>query len=119
MDRDYKRNGKRYMIDDQITNPEVIGVSLRDHDLLVELKTEMKGVRTDIKEIKDNSAERLNRLEDNKVDKKDFNDFKNHVERDYTTKESSRIPFLLAYGFSGLILTGFIGALVAFFIQSR
>ena len=31
-----------------------------DHDLLIELRTEMRGVRDDIKDLKDNTAGRLN-----------------------------------------------------------
>ncbi len=34
-----------------------------DRDLLVELRTEMRGVRNDIKELKDNTSQRLERLE--------------------------------------------------------
>lgn len=31
----------------------------RDHDLLIELKTEIKAIRQDIKELKDNTVSRL------------------------------------------------------------
>lgn len=34
-----------------------------DHDLLVELRTEFRGMRTDIKELKDGTAARLSSLE--------------------------------------------------------
>lgn len=46
-----------------------------DHDLLIELRTEMKGVRSDIKEFNDDTKERLASLQEKKLDKDEFNKF--------------------------------------------
>jgi hypothetical protein len=43
-----------------------------DHDLLIELRTEMQNIRNDIKELKDGTTSRIKNVEDGKVDKKDF-----------------------------------------------
>lgn len=42
-----------------------------DHDVLIELRTEMRGVRSDIKDLKEDSAHRISLLEDNKIDKRE------------------------------------------------
>jgi hypothetical protein len=47
--------------------------SADDHDLLIELRTRMEGLKTDIKDIKDGTTKRLTDLENNKVDKSEFN----------------------------------------------
>lgn len=44
-------------------NPRDIVEYQTDHDLLIELRTEMRGVREDIKDMKDNTSQRLNSLE--------------------------------------------------------
>jgi hypothetical protein len=46
-----------------------------DHDLLIELRTEMKGMRADIKTFSDDTKERLASLEAKKVDKDEFSKF--------------------------------------------
>jgi hypothetical protein len=45
-----------------------------DHDLLIELRTEMQGVRSDIKELRDGTATRLSILENDRVTQKEFAD---------------------------------------------
>lgn len=40
-----------------------------DRDLLIELKTQMAGVRDDIKDLKDNSSARIANIEQNSVSK--------------------------------------------------
>lgn len=54
-------------------NPEQLPIT-PDHDLLVELRTEMKGLRGDVKDLADDTKDRLTRLEEKKVDKDAFND---------------------------------------------
>lgn len=109
-------------------------INIRDHDLLVRLETKMEGVSKDIKEIKDNSAERLNRLEDGKVDKSEFKtycedhmkamntlvesvkankneseqsiaSFKKEVHEKYVTGDTFNPLKMLVYGFTAIILT--------------
>jgi hypothetical protein len=53
--------------------------SIQDHDLLIELRTEMQGVRSDLKEIKDGTALRLSKLEEDHVSRTDFNDHENRM----------------------------------------
>lgn len=43
-----------------------------DHDILITLVAEVRQARNEIKEIKDNSAARLNSVEENKADKTDL-----------------------------------------------
>lgn len=47
-----------------------------DHDLLIELHTIIKQVRTDIKELKDNLADRVSKLEMGKYPSTDFVQFR-------------------------------------------
>lgn len=92
--------------------------SLRDHDLLVKLDTKMDHLSGEIKEIKDNSAERLNRLEDGKVDKKDFDDAmkqKNIDHENFVSKEAhkslaDKVAFhqFIIISACGLVLTAVI-----------
>ena len=42
---------------------------LTDHDLLIELRTEMRAVRVDLKEMRDNTTKRVDTLENEKEDK--------------------------------------------------
>jgi len=42
-----------------------------DHDLLVELRTEMRGMRTDVREMKNGNERRLLKLEESKADKEE------------------------------------------------
>jgi len=42
-----------------------------DHDLLVELKTEMAGVRCDIKDLRDGMSSRVSTLERDKADRRE------------------------------------------------
>jgi hypothetical protein len=44
-----------------------------DHDLLIELRTEMRGMRNDLKELRDDSRDRIVTLEAQKIDKEEVN----------------------------------------------
>jgi ABC-type transport system involved in Fe-S cluster assembly fused permease/ATPase subunit len=50
-----------------------------DHDLLIELKTIMDYVRSDIRDLTNGLSSKISELEKNKVDKKDFEDLKNEI----------------------------------------
>ena len=50
---------------------------LNDHDVLIELRTDMKTVKQDLKEIKENTAARLSALEQDHVSIKEFHELQN------------------------------------------
>jgi hypothetical protein len=53
--------------------------SADDHDLLIELKTRMEGLKGDIKDIKDGTTKRIADLEQNKADRIDFDRLETEV----------------------------------------
>ena len=53
--------------------------NLIDHDLLIELRTEMRGVRDDIQKLTDGTALRLKALEDDHVTRIDHTDHENRI----------------------------------------
>jgi len=72
-----------------------------DHDLLIELRTEMKGMRADIKSFNDDTKERLAAVETRKVEKDDFQRFlidDNGVNKDH----EDRLRFLERWGWMAL-----------------
>ncbi len=76
-------------------------IATSDHDLLIELRTEMKGMRQDIKTFSDDTKERLATLETKKLDKDEFNKFL----IDDTKKSDDherRIRFIERYGWMAL-----------------
>lgn len=58
-------------------NDEIV----KDHDLLIELRTEFKGMRDDIKELKDNLVSRVSTLEQSKVDNDIAQDHEGRIRR--------------------------------------
>lgn len=52
-----------------------------DHDLLIELRTEMRGIRADIKDIKEGTTARLAALENGKQDKGEADKTQNDFEK--------------------------------------
>jgi len=71
-----------------------------DHDLLVELRTEMKAVREDIKDLKDGTQARLSALESDRVTQKEFQEVKKDFE--------SRIRFIEKYVWMAIGIVGLI-----------
>ena len=67
-----------------------------DHDLLIELRTEMRGVRSDIQKLTDDTKERIVRLEESKVTKEDFS---MHLREDGDSHKDheTRIRFIERY----------------------
>jgi hypothetical protein len=53
-------------------NPRDIVEYQSDHDLLIELRTEMRGAREDITELKTNMSGRVNSLEGDRISKQEF-----------------------------------------------
>lgn len=74
-----------------------------DHDLLVELRTEMKGVRADLREIKDNTTSRLSLLEQDHITVKEFSDHENRL-RTIEDKRLAKIENKLAYWAGALVV---------------
>lgn len=52
-----------------------------DHDLLIELRTEMKNLRGDVRELKDNVATRVSNLETEKADKTEVSDHESRLRK--------------------------------------
>lgn len=48
----------------------------KDHDLLIEIKTEMKNLKEEVRLMRDNSKDQIKELQIGKLDTRDFNDFK-------------------------------------------
>lgn len=89
-------------------------IATTDHDLLIELRTEMKGVRQDIKSFSDDTKERLAALEVQKLSKDDFNKFLMEDTKTNDDKER-RLRFLERWGWAAWGVLGFIQfALIAY-----
>lgn len=71
--------------------------TLCDHDLLIVIKTQLDQVKTDIKEIKDNTAVRIAALENEKVEKEIFD---RHAKENHASIQDheKRIKRLERYG---------------------
>jgi hypothetical protein len=54
----------------------------QDHDLLIELRTEVQNIRNDIKELKDGVATRIASLETDKADRKVVEELQGKVNHD-------------------------------------
>lgn len=67
--------GFKYMSDRRTPNPQ----GTQDHDLLIELRTEMRGVRDDIQKLTDGTAKRLSDLETDHVTQKERDDLENRM----------------------------------------
>ena len=59
-----------------------------DHDLLIELRTEMANVREDIKELKNNAIARISCLEAEKADRTDIEKLQNKLNIDFERRVS-------------------------------
>jgi hypothetical protein len=57
-------------------------INNEDHDLLIELRTEMQNVRRDIKELNDGTASRIKSLEADKADRRDLETIQKKVNED-------------------------------------
>jgi hypothetical protein len=51
-----------------------------DHDVLIELRTEMRGVRDDVKDIKTNTVARISSLESDRVSKDDMKTLEDDIQ---------------------------------------
>lgn len=68
----------------------------KDHDLLIELKTEMKGLRQDVRSLSDNTTAQIRDLQRDKLNRQDFIEYeveaktqsKDHEERIRTLEKA-------------------------------
>ncbi len=77
-----------------------------DHDLLVELRTEFRGMREDIKDLKDGTASRLNALEKKTDDLEAQKATKQELEKIDTRLD--RVRTTLNYMIGGLIIVNIL-----------
>ncbi|MFA5696738.1 MAG: hypothetical protein WC917_04870 [Bacilli bacterium] len=77
-------------------------ITNEDHDLLIELRTEMQNVRKDIKELNDGTSGRIKALEVDKADRKDIE----AIQTKLNTDVENRIRALEAA--KGLYLTSMV-----------
>jgi hypothetical protein len=99
-----------------------MAIKITDHDLLIELRTEMQNVRNDIKELKDGTATRIQSLEKDKADRHIVDGLQRTVNEDHEvrirTLESSKGNYFTAM----LIYTGvgvaMIGLIIYHLFQS-
>lgn len=85
-----------------------------DHDLLIELRTEMKGMRNDIKDIKDGTTARIAALERDKEDKVEIQRLlaeKTKEHDQFITKDEFSPVKSLVYGCVSIILVAFMTAI--------
>jgi hypothetical protein len=59
-----------------------------DHDLLIELRTEMKALRSDVKDLKDNTSKRVDALENEKIDRIEVTRLKNDADKIHDDHEA-------------------------------
>lgn len=90
-------------------------VKTTDHDLLIELRTEMQNVRNDIKELKDGTAMRIQTLEKDKADRYVVEQLQKVVNEDQELRirklEDSRSTYftsMIIYNAVGVVMIGLI-----------
>lgn len=59
-----------------------------DHDILIELRTQVRDIRTDLREVKDGLSTKVALLEEKKVDKSEFSTFSHEYNSDHKDHES-------------------------------
>jgi hypothetical protein len=82
---------------DTITAP----IITPDHDLLIEMRTELKGMREELKSFSNDTKERLIRVEERKMEKQDFADFFAEYKSERADKER-RLRFLERWIWAGI-----------------
>lgn len=91
-----------------------------DHDILVVLKSKMEDLKVDIKDLKDNTAKRVDLLETNKLNIQDSYSvlYKHSVEKTQSDHENrirdneKNITRILTWGCAGVLLLGVIEMVV-------
>lgn len=94
-------------------NPDQL--STTDHDLLVEVRVEMKGLREDVKNLADDTKDRLARLEESKLDKANFHD---HTTQSATTHldHETRLRFIERYVWGAIAIIGLVNIALGIYV---
>ena len=74
-------------------------ISTSDHDIIIEVRTELKGMRADLKNFSDDTKERLVRVEEGKLGKEEFAKFLIDDTKQNDDKER-RLRFLERWGWA-------------------
>ena len=73
-------NAAKVVADAAAVSVKVLNLkSADDHDLLIELKTRMENLKDDIKDIKDKTTQRIQNLENYKIDKEEFDELRKGI----------------------------------------
>jgi signal-transduction protein with cAMP-binding, CBS, and nucleotidyltransferase domain len=96
---------------------------VNDHDLLIELRTEMQNVRADIKDLKDGTAFRISTLEKDKADKKDVEELQskinNNIEKRVFALENRNSNYKLAFTLYSLAVGSMILLILYHIAQTK
>lgn len=98
--------------------------SADDHDLLIELKTRMEGIKVDIKDLKDGVTKRIEDLETGKSDRTELRVVKNELEnlskeihgdreKRMRSLENNRIKSWVIIGIYTILTLGLAGIMLA------
>ena len=86
-----------------------------DHDLLIELRTEVQNIRGDIRELKDNTTDRIQKLEQDKADRVVVDELQKKVNVDMETRvrlleasKSTYYTMMIIYTGVGVTMIGLI-----------
>ena len=74
-------------------------ITSSDHDIIIEVRTELKGMRADLKNFSDDTKERLVRVEEGKLSKEEFGKFQIEDTKLNDDKER-RLRFLERWGWT-------------------
>ncbi len=91
--------------------------SSEDHDLLIRLSEQIKQLSNDVKELKDGTSKRIDDLERDKADKKEFEELKNSVyvanEKRLRALENKVSNFWVTVSIYTIAIGGLAGLLIA------
>lgn len=86
-----------------------------DHDLLIEIKTELKLFREESRQINNYTKEQLVKLGENKLEKETFTTFVSGYEKDSGDKEK-RIRFLERYSWLAIGAIGIAETIIGWYL---
>jgi hypothetical protein len=93
----------------------------KDHDLMIELRTEMRAVRDDIKELKDGTLSRLRSLEQEKADRKEIEVLQGKVSKEMEARlrkvEAATAKYFITLSLYGAAAVTMIGLIIYHILQ--
>lgn len=97
---------------------------LSDHDLLIELRTEMRGVRQDVKDLRDGTSKRVDDLENQKMNRDEAMRLKEEADKVHNDHEArlrvlekDNDNFKGKYAIVGGIIVMVVSALVSWAVK--